>query len=189
MPETAQPDDRFGALESRLEQLMAAHEEGSKRFEEYVRKTNKELKRARLKLRDDEDDDGQSQSSPVDSSRDAELTALRKLGRLETKLPEEVRAALEEQTEGMSMSETVRMYELASSILPKGEKPKSVDTAKPTVGRGQGPQNPNSKHVVWPKSQHEFAQLSSQERKELMKDDSFDPTSLPRILYEEVFQN
>lgn len=149
--------------------------------EEYVRKTNKELARLRRGEKASADD---SEAYAKDADKSAPLAdwqSMRELSRLESQLSPEQQQALSDESQGMSMSETLKLYRLAVRFAQKNEAPPPAPPA-PGNGRGPAPQQPNGRMVQHPKSLYQYQRMSSEARKALDADDSFDPSILPAFV-------
>ncbi len=149
--------------------------------EEYVRKTNKELARLRRGEKASADD---SEAYAKDADKSAPLAdwqSMRELSRLESQLSPEQQQALSDESQGMSMSETLKLYRLAVRFAQKNEAPPPAPPA-PGNGRGPAPQQPNGRMVQHPKSLYQYQRMSSEARKALDADDSCDPAHLPAFV-------
>lgn len=176
---TEQAEPEGPSFAEQLAALQRAHED-------FVRKTNKELKRYRLQsqgVQPKEDEPARAQSSEPQIS----WADQRKLARLEAQLPESMRSTLEEQSEGMSFVETVKLYETIIKLQSASEKQASkAKEPAPSVpnGRSRAPQTQAAPAVPHPKSLTQFMKMSKEQRAVLMDDPNFDPTSLPTAIDE-----
>jgi len=148
--------------------------------EEYARKTNKELARLRRGEKPSSND-AESYATEVAQASPSlnDWQSMRELARLEQSVSGDVAAILARESEGKSLAETLAMYRLAEKLGPKNS---AEPQQAPAFNRGPAPQQPPSRLVQHPKSLHQYQRLSAEARKSLDRDDSFDPSFLPRFV-------
>lgn len=179
---SAEPTQR-DVVTDRLERLEVEYRALKLMQEDYARKTNKELMRNR-KGRDKERGSDTEEFATEQAKASPELDTwrtMRELAQLEARLPPQHLAALQSEAEGMSLDETIRLYRVAAKLTQTGETPQAV-ASLPQNGRGPAPQQSQAQMVSHPKSLFQYQRMSSEARKSLDRDDSFDLGGLPRFV-------
>lgn len=156
-------------LTSTVSQIQAAQAD-------YAKKTNRELKRVRLKSKGvsvDQDDDD-PEPDPSD-----DMESMLELIRAELSMEPEQRDYLKSKSEGLSINDRLRLYRAVTDMPTpsSGEKPSTKPPA--TRSRGQAPNNQPS-NTVKPKTQMEYFALPKEQRTLLDRDPEFHPEDLPR---------
>jgi hypothetical protein len=186
--EKTMPEQIAISIRAALDPVVKAFDELRSQQSDFAKKTNRELMRNRLRSEgkevpsDNSDTENLHGPDNVYESIEEKLTLM-------SSLPQSLRDTVRDEMRGLPIEiqlKTLRILAKRDASATTAAAPSTAAQAAPSNGRGGAPMGSSSPAVNYPRSQHAFFRMAKASRDVLSKDPNFDPSSLPRIVPEDV---